>query len=160
MGNAKECSNYHEIVLISHASKVMLKILQAKVQQYLNQEVPDVQAGFWRGRRTRDKTANIYWIIEKVREFKKKSTSASLTTQKPLTVWIISNRGKFLTRWEYQTTLPASWEIWMQDKKQQLEPDMEQWTGSKLGKEYVKTVYCHHAYLTSMQSMLLFWLSW
>ena len=71
MGNAKECSNYHEIVLISHASKVMLKILQAKVQQYLNQEVPDVQAGFWRGRRTRDKTANIYWIIEKAMEFQK-----------------------------------------------------------------------------------------
>ena len=148
-------------LLISHASKAVLKILQARLQWYMNWELPDVQVGFRKGIGTRDQTANICcWIIEKVREFKKKSTSASLTTQKPLTVWIISNRGKFLTRWEYQTTLPASWEIWMQDKKQQLEPDMEQWTGSKLGKEYVKTVYCHHAYLTSMQSMLLFWLSW
>ena len=71
---------------------------------------------------------------------------------KPLTVWIISNRGKFLTRWEYQTTLPASWEIYMQVMKEQLEPDMEQWTGSKLGKEYIKAVYCHPAYLTYMQS--------
>ena len=60
--------------------------------------------------------------------------------------------GKFLKRWEYQTTLPVSWETCMQDKKQQLEPDLEQWTGSKLGKEYVKTVYCHPAYLTYMQS--------
>ena len=63
-----------------------------------------------------------------------------------------NNCGKFLERWEYQTTLLVSWETWMQDKKQQLEPDMEQWTSSKLGKEYVKAVYCHSAYLTYMQS--------
>ena len=68
---------------------------------------------------------------------------------KPLTVWITTNCGKFLKRWEYQTTLPASWEICMQVKKQKLELDMEQRTGSKLGKEYVKAVYCHPAYLTS-----------
>ena len=67
-------------------------------------------------------------------------------------VWITTNCGKFFKRWEYQTTLPASWEIGMQVKKQQLEPDMEQGTGPKLGKEYVKAVYCHPAYLTSMQS--------
>ena len=66
---------------------------------------------------------------------------------KPLTVWIITNCGKFLKEWEYQTTWPASWEICMQVKKQQWELDMEQQTGSKLGKEYVKAVYCHHAYL-------------
>ena len=68
-GNAKECSNYCTIVLISHASKVMLKILQARLQQYANHELPDVQAGFRKGRRTRDQIANIHWIIEKAREF-------------------------------------------------------------------------------------------
>ena len=72
---------------------------------------------------------------------------------KPLTVWITTNCGKFLKRWEYQTTLPASWETCMQVKKQQSEPDTEQQTGSKLGKEYVKAVYCHPAYLTSMRSI-------
>ena len=76
----------------------------------------------------------------------------SLTTLKPLTVWITTSCGKFFKRREYQTTLPASWKICMQVKKQQLEPDMEQWTGSKLGKEYVKAVYCHPDYLTYMQS--------
>ena len=70
-GNAKECSNYHTIALISHASKVMLKILQARLQQYMNRELPDVQAGFRKGRGTRDQTANIQWIIEKAREFQK-----------------------------------------------------------------------------------------
>ena len=78
---------YPTIALISHASKVMLKILQARLQQYVNQELPDVQAGFKKGRGTRDQMANICWIIEKARELKKKSTSASLTTLKPLTVW-------------------------------------------------------------------------
>ena len=71
---------------------------------------------------------------------------------KPLTLWITTNCENFLKRWEYQTTLPASWEACMQDKKQQLEPDMEQWTGSKLGKEYIKVVYCHPAFLTYMQN--------
>ena len=80
----------------------------------------------------------------------KTSTSALLTIPKPLTMWITINCGKFWKRWEYQTTSPASWEVFMQVKKQQLEPDMEQQTGSKLGKEYIKAVYCHPAYLTSM----------
>ena len=71
-GNAKECSNYHTIALISQASKVMLKILQARFQQHVNQELPDVQAGFRRGRETRDQIANIHWIIEKAKEFQKK----------------------------------------------------------------------------------------
>ena len=79
------------------------------------------------------------------------STFALLSTPKPLTVWITTNSGKFLKRWEYQTTWPASWEICMQVNKQQLELDMEQQTGYKLGNEY-KAVYCHHAYLTYMQS--------
>ena len=78
---------------------------------------------------------------------RKTSIAALLTKQKPLTVWITTNCGKFLKRWEYQTTLPASWETCVQVKKQQLKPDMEQWTGSKLGKERVKAEYCHTAYL-------------
>ena len=77
-------------------------------------------------------------------------TSALLTMPKPLTVWITTNCGKFLKRWDYQTTWPASWEICMQVKKQQLELDTEQQIGSKLGKEYVKAVYCHPVYLTYM----------
>ena len=95
-GNAKECSNYHTIALISHASKVMLKILQARLQQNVNPELPHVKAGFRKGRGTRDQIANIHWITEKAREFQgKKSTSVSLTTLKFLTVWIITNCGKF-----------------------------------------------------------------
>ena len=78
-GNAKECSNYHTMALILHASKVMLKILQARLQQYVNHEFPDVQAGFRKGRATRDQITNMYWIIRKAREFQKKSISALLT---------------------------------------------------------------------------------
>ena len=107
-GNAKECSNYRTIALISHASKVMLKMLQARLQQYMNHELPDVQAGFRKGRGTRDQIANILWIIKKVREFQKTSISALLTKPKLLMVWITRNCGKFLKRWECQTTLPAS----------------------------------------------------
>ena len=141
------------IALNAHASKVMLKILQARLQQYVNWEIKDVQAGFRKGRGTRNQIVNIHWIIKKARKFQKKSTSASLTMLKLLTVWITTNCGKFLKRWEYQTTWPASCEICNQIRKQQLELDMEQQTGSKLGKEYVKAVYCHPAYLTSMQSV-------
>ena len=95
-GNAKECSNYHTIALISHANKEMLKILQARLQQYMNHKLPDVQAGFRKGRGTRDQTANICWIMEKAREFQKKtSISALLTMPKPLTVWITVNCGRF-----------------------------------------------------------------
>ena len=82
----------------------MLKILQARLQQYVNHEIPDVQAGFRKGRGTRDQIANICWIIKRAREFQKKSTSDSLTMPKPLTVWITINCGKFLKRWENQTT--------------------------------------------------------
>ena len=94
-GNAKECSNYHTIALISHASKVKLKILQARLQQYMNRELPDVQAGFRKGRETRDQIANICWIMEKARESRKTSISALLTMPKPLIVWITINCGKF-----------------------------------------------------------------
>ena len=82
---------------------------QARLQQYVNRELPDVQTGFRKGRRNRDQTVNIHWIVEKAREFqKKKSTSASLTMLKPLIVGITTNCGKFLNRWECQTTLPPS----------------------------------------------------
>ena len=85
-GNVKECSNYHTIALISHTSKVLLKILQARLQKYMNREVPDVEARFRNGRGTRDQIANIHWIIEKAREFQKTSISALLTMPEPLTV--------------------------------------------------------------------------
>ena len=95
-GNAKECSNYHTIALISNASKVMLKILQARLQQYVNRELPDVQAGFRKSRKTEIKLPTFVGSIKKAREFQKKtSISVLLTMQKPLTVWITKNCGKF-----------------------------------------------------------------
>ena len=130
-GNAKECSNYCTIALISHASRVMLKILQVRLHQYVNHELPDVQAGFRKDRGTRDQIANICWIIEKAREFQKNIYFCFMTMPKPLTVWITINCEKFWKRWEYQTTWPASWETYLQIRKPQLELDMEQQTGSK-----------------------------
>ena len=138
----------------------MLRILQARIHST------------WRFRKDSGTTdqianicwiiekANIWWIIQKAREFKKKSTFASLTMLKPLNVWITINHGKFLRKWENQTILSASWETCMQVKKQQLEPDMEQWSGSKLGKEYIKAAYCHPAYLTYMPSTSYEMLGW
>ena len=93
--NAKECSNYRTIALIKHASKVMLKIFQARLQQNMNRELPDVQASFRKGRGTRDQIAYICWIIKKEREFQKTSISSLLTVPKPLTLWITINCGKF-----------------------------------------------------------------
>ena len=129
-----EYSNYLTIVLISHASKVMLKIFQVRLQQHVNREPPDVQAGFRKGRGTRDQIGNIRWIIEKAREFHKNIYFCFIDYAKAFTVWIITDCGRFFKRWEYQITWPASWEIWMQVKNQQLEMDMEQQTGSKLGR--------------------------
>ena len=94
-GNTKECSNYHKIALISHASKVMLKILQVSLQQYMNRELPYVQAGFRKSRGTRDRIANIRWIIKKAREFQNNIYFCFLTMPKPLTEWITINCGKF-----------------------------------------------------------------
>ena len=121
----------------------MFKILQARLHQYMNHELPDVQDGFRKGRGTRDQIANIHWIIEKAREFQKNIYFYFIDYTKGFNCVDTTNWGKFLERWEYQTTWPPSWEICMQVKKKQLEPDMEQQTGSKLGKEYVKAVYCH-----------------
>ena len=108
--NAKECSNYHTIALISHASKVMLKILQARLHQYVNCELPNVQAGFRKGRGTRDQIVKSTGSSKKQKSSRKISISALLTMPKSLTVWITINCGKFWRRWEYQTTWPASWE--------------------------------------------------
>ena len=152
-GNAKECSNYHTISLISHASKVMLKILQARLQQYVNCELSEVQADFRKGRGTRDQIANIHWVIEQAREFQKNIYICFIDYTKAF-VWITINCGKFWKRWEYQTTWSASWETSMQVRKQQLGLDMEQQPGSKYEKECVKAVYCHPAYLTYMQSTI------
>ena len=133
--NAKERSNYHTIVLISHASKVILKILQASLQQYVNWELPDVHDGFRKGKEPEIKLPKSIGSLKKQESSRKIPAFALLTMPKPLIVWTTTNCGKFLKRWEYQTTWSASWEICLQVKKQQLELDMEQQTGSKLGKE-------------------------
>ena len=102
-GKAKECSNYHTIALISHASKVMLKILQARLQQYVNRELQDVQAGFRKGRGTRNQIANILWIIEKAREFQKNISFCFIDYAKAFDCVDHNICEKFLKRWEYQT---------------------------------------------------------
>ena len=116
--NAKVCSDYRTVALISHTSKVMLKIFQARLQQYVNHELPDVQTGFRKGRGTRDQIANILWIIKKAREFQKNICFIDYTK-----AFVWTTAGRFFKRWEYQTTWPASWEICMQVRKQQLELD-------------------------------------
>ena len=128
---AKEWSNYRTIAFISHASIGMLKIIQARLQQYMNCELPDVQAGFRKGRGTRDQIAIICWTIEKAREFQKTSIPALLTLPKSLSVWVTINCWKYWKRWEYQNTCPACWETYMQVRNPQLELAMEQQTGSK-----------------------------
>jgi len=125
--NAQTTTQLHS----SHASKVMLKILQARPQQYMNRELPDVQAGFRKGRGTEIKLPWSIGLSKKQGSSRRTSTSALLTIPKPLTVWITTNCGKFFKRWEYQNTWPASWEICMQVRKQQLELDMDQHTCSK-----------------------------
>ena len=117
-GDAKGCLTYPKIVLISHASKVTLKILQARLQQYVNHEHPDVQTGFRKGRGTRDQIETSVGSSKK-QENSRKISTALLTMPKPLTVWMITNCEKFSKRWEYQTTWPASWEICTQVRKKQ-----------------------------------------
>ena len=135
-GNAKECSNYHKIALIWHTSKVMLKTLQSRLQQYNNGKLPDVQIGFRKGRGTRDQIANICWIIRKAREFLKNIYFCFIDYAKDFDcvgykkLWEILQEMGILQ--EYQITRPASWQICMEVKKLRLELDMEQQTGSKL----------------------------
>ena len=127
----RECSDYHTIALISHVSQVMLKILQARLQQYVNYELPYVQAGFRKGRGTRDQIANICWIMEKAREFQKNIYFCFFDYAKAFDCVDRNKLWKILKRREYQITWPASWETCMQVRKQQLELDMEQQNGSK-----------------------------
>ena len=141
---------YYAFALIPHASKVMLKILQARFQQYMNFQMFKLDLG--KAEEPEIKLPTSVGSSKKQESSRKTSTFALLTMSKPLTVWITINCGKFWKRWEYQTTLPAFWETCMQVRKQQLELDMEQQTGFKSGKEYVKAVYCHPAYLTYVQS--------
>ena len=138
----------------------MLKILQARLQQYVNHELPDVQSGFRKGREPKIKVPTSIGSLTKQENSRKTSTSALLMTLKPLTMWVTTNCGKFFKRWECQTTWPASWEICMQVKKQQLELDMEPQTGSKSEKEYIKAIYCHPAYLIYMQRTSWEMLDW
>ena len=141
-GNTKECSGYPTVVLISHTSEAMFKILQARLQKYVDQKLPDTQARFWRGRGTRNQIANICWIMEKARKFQK---NICFIDYVKVFVWITKNCGKFLKRWEYQTTLPVFLNILYAEQ----EATMDWFT---IRKEYSKGVYCHPAYLTSMQS--------
>ena len=130
----------------------MLKILQARLQQYMNRELPDVQTGFTKGRGTRDQIANICWTMEKARQFQKNTYFCFIDHAKVIDCVDHNKLWKILKEMGIPDHFPTSWEICMQVKKQQLELDMEQQTGSKSGKEYVKTVHCHPAYLTYMQS--------
>ena len=122
---------YHTIALISHASKVMLKILQARLQQYVTVNFQMLKLALEKAEEPEIKLSTSTGSWKKQESSRKTSISALLTMPKPLTVWITTNCGKFWKRWEYQTIWPASWEAYMQVRKQQLELDMEQQTGSK-----------------------------
>ena len=126
----------------------------------MNHHLPDVQARFRKGRGTRDQIANICWIIEKAREFQKNIYFCFIDYAKAFDFCGSQQTRKFWKRQEYQTTWPASWEICMQVRKQQLELDMGQQTGSKSGKEFIKAVYCHSTYLTYVQSTSWETLGW
>ena len=130
-GNPKECSNYRTVALISHASKVMLKILQARLQQYVNRELPDVQAGFRKGRGIRDQIANICWIIEKAREFQKNIYFCFVDYTKAFDCVDHNKLWKILKEMGIPDHLTCLLRNCMQVRKQQLELDMEQQTGSK-----------------------------
>jgi len=152
-GNAKECSSYNTITLISHASKVMLKIPQARLQQYVNCELPGVQAGFRKGRGTRDQIANICWLIEKAREFHKNVYFCFIDYTKGSDCVDHNKLQEILKEMgipDHLTYLLRN--MYAGFCKQQLELGMKQQTGSKSGQQYVKAVYCHPAYLTYMQS--------
>ena len=145
-GNAKECSNYCTVALISHSSKVMLKILQARLQQYMNCELPDVQAGFRKGRGTRDH--NICWIIEKAREFQRNIYFCFIDYATAFD-WVDHNK---LWKILKEMGIPDHLTSLLRNLYAGQEATCQQQTGSKLGKEYVKAVYCHLAHLTYMHS--------
>ena len=153
-------SNYHTIALISHASKVMLKILQARLQQYANRELPDVQAGFRKGRGTRDQIANICWIIKKEREFQKNIYFCFFDYAKAFDCVDHNKLWKILQ----EIGIPDHLTCLLRNLYAGHEATIRTGHGTKdwfrLGKEYVKAVYCHPAYLTSMQSTSCKMLGW
>ena len=141
------------MALISHPSKIMLKFSKPGFNSTWTENFQTFKLDLEKAEEPEIKLPTSTGSSKKQENSKEASTSASLTTLKPLTVWITTNNEKFFKRWEYQTTWPASWEICMQIRKQQLKLDMEQQqTGSKLGKEYIKAVCCHSAYLTYTQN--------
>ena len=150
--NAKECLNYCTTALISHASKVSLKFSKLNFNSMWSMNFQMFKLDLEKAEEPEIKLPTLLDNRKSkgIPEKKKTSTSASLTMPKPLIVWITTNCEKFLKKLEYQTTLPASCRACMQVQKQQLEWDMEQWYGSKLGKEYIKAVHCHSAYLTDI----------
>ena len=158
-GYAKECSNYCTILLISHPSKVMLKIFKLGINNMWTGKLQMYKLDLEKAEEPEIKLPTSTGLSKKQGNLKKTYFCSIDYTKKPW-LWIITNCGKFLKRWEYQTTLPASCKTCLQVKKLQLELDMGQWTGSKLGKEYFKAVYCHPAYLTSMQSTSCEMLGW
>ena len=144
-GNAKECSNYHTIALISHSSKVMLKILQAGLQQYMNHELPEVQAGF----------SNCQHPLDHGKSKRVPEKLLFLLYGLCQNLWLCGSQQTMENSERDGNTRPpdpASWEICMQVRKQQSELGLEQQSGSKSGKEHVKAVYCHPAYLIYMHS--------
>jgi len=151
-GSAKECSNYWTIALICHASKVMLKILQSSLQLYLNWQLPDVQAGFRKGRRTRDQIAKICWIIEKGREFQKNIYFCFIDYAKAFDCMDHNKLWKLLQEMGIPDHLTCLLINLYAGQEPQLEPYMTQLTGSKLRKEYDRAVYCHSVYLAYIQN--------
>ena len=145
-GNAKECSNYHTIALISHTNKVMLKLQQARLQQYLNHKLPDFQAGFRKGRGTRDQTANIHWIIEKAREFQKNIYFCFTDYAKD---FHCVDHNKL---WKILKAMGISDHLTCLLRNLYAGQEATVRTGHESGKEYDKAVYCHPACLTYMQS--------
>ena len=142
----EECSNYRTIALILHASKVILKILQARLQQYVNRELQDVQAGFRKDRGTRDQIANICWIIEKVREFQKNTYFCFIGYAKAFDCVDHSRLWKILKEKGTPDHLISLLRNLYAGQEEHLELDMEQHISSKSRKEYIKAAYCQLAY--------------
>ena len=159
-GNAKLCSNYHTIALISHASKVILKILQVRLQHYLNCELPDVQAGFRKGRGTRDQIANIHWIIRKAREFQKNIYFCFFDYAKAFDCVGHNKMWKILQEMGIPNHLTCLLRQLYADQEATVRTVFGTTDWFQMGKEYVKAVYCHPVYLTYMQSTSWKMLGW
>ena len=158
-GNAKECSNYRTIALISHASKVMLKILQVRLQQYVNRELPNIQTGFRKGRGTRDQIANICWIIKKAREFQKNIYFCFIDYAKAFDCVDHNKLWKILKEMRIAGDLMSRSDdltCFLRNPYEGQEATVRTGHGTtdwfQIGKEYIKAVYCYPAYLTYMQS--------